>query len=343
MAIIRVRNGIIHIQWYEPQKKKIRSKSLGLKVTQSNLKKARELAERLQTEITNDNKKRKMIGIVDDSIKVAFEHFLSVNQGKRPRTIEDYLRFYKAFTKKFSEDSPCSLIHKRSLEEWLMEIKRLPMKPNSIHGLAKQAVHFCNFLFEYNYIQVFKVNSSVMPKPVQVQKQIFSDDELKLIFGSMSNMKKNFVLLINLLFYTGLRSTDLLGIERSGVDLKAKTITFYSLKSKMYRTVPFRSELTPLLEDALQESTEGKLLHYANDKNLGKAVSRFLKTLNLKKSGISARTFRKTFITRCRNIFRMDAAIVRELVGHSHKTVMDKHYNEISIDDMRTELEKYKL
>jgi len=39
----------------------------------------------------------------------------------------------------------------------------------------------------------------------------------------------------------------------------------------------------------------------------------------------------------------MDAAIVRELVGHEHKDTADRYYNEITVDTMRRELKKFKL
>jgi integrase len=39
----------------------------------------------------------------------------------------------------------------------------------------------------------------------------------------------------------------------------------------------------------------------------------------------------------------MDASIVHELVGHEHSNTTDKYYNQISIERMKVELEKFSI
>jgi hypothetical protein len=39
----------------------------------------------------------------------------------------------------------------------------------------------------------------------------------------------------------------------------------------------------------------------------------------------------------------MDASIVHELVGHEHSNTTDKSYNQISIERMKVELEKFEI
>ena len=39
----------------------------------------------------------------------------------------------------------------------------------------------------------------------------------------------------------------------------------------------------------------------------------------------------------------MDASVVRELVGHEHRNTTDKYYNQISIERMKAELEKFEI
>ena len=340
MAIIRIRNGIIHIQWYDHSKRKTTSKSLGIEDTNANLRRAKQIARQLQDEMSRNNQKKRMIGIADISIKAAFDHFLKVNEDRRPKTIEDYKRFFTYFKKTFNEEFSATIIAKLSLENWLSEIKKLSLKPNTIYGMAKQAIHFCNFLFEYNYTAMFKVNRSIMPKPESVKKIVFEEDDMKLIFKKMVDKNANFKILVNLLAYTGLRSTDLLGINMDGIDLTKQTISYYSLKSKQYRDVPFHPALINVLTEAKKNIPEGKLLAYNNETNLGRAIVRYFGEIKIDKKGYSARTFRKTFITWARNRYGVDATVLRELVGHSHRNIMDKHYNDITIENMRTELEK---
>ena len=39
----------------------------------------------------------------------------------------------------------------------------------------------------------------------------------------------------------------------------------------------------------------------------------------------------------------MDASVVRELVGHEHRNTTDIYYNQISIERMKAELEKFEI
>lgn len=349
MAIIRIRNDIIHIQYYDPIKKKTTSKSIGLEATKSNLRKARYLAKQVQVEITQNNHKRRMIGIKDITIREAFENFLAANGSNRPKTILDYKRFFEYFKKYFNEESSTSVITKHSFENWLLEIKKLstratkPLKPNTIYGLAKQGVHFCNYLFEYNYSGVFMVNKSIMPKPVSTKKVVFDEDDMKLIIEKLLEKNNNFKLLINLLAYTGLRSSDVLGINAEGVDLKKQIISYYSLKTKSFREVPYHPAMHEMLTLIVADLSSGKILGYENHTNINRAITRYFTEIKIDKKGYSARTFRKTFITWARNKFGIDATIVRELIGHSHRNIMDKHYNDITVEDMRKELVKFQI
>jgi integrase len=82
-----------------------------------------------------------------------------------------------------------------------------------------------------------------------------------------------------------------------------------------------------------------KLLFYSTE-NLGRAVERYFIALKIKDKGYSARTFRKTFITLAR-AYGIDDSVVRELVGHSHSSPADRHYNKIQIELMKKELQKF--
>jgi integrase len=349
MAIIRIRNGIIHLQYYDPLKKKTTSRSLGTEPTKTNLRKSYRLAKQVQEELTQNNRKRKMIGIKDISIREAFDKFLAANGSNRPKTILDYKRFFKFFKESFNEEASTSVITKLTFENWLSEIKMLgarpkkPLKPNTIYGLAKQGVHFCKFLFEYSNTAVFIVNKAIMPKPVSTRKIVFDEDDVKIIIEKLADKNENFKLLINLLAYTGLRSSDVLGINAEGIDLKKQIISYYSLKTKNFRDVPYHPALHDLLTATIAATPAGKILGYSNTTNLNRAIIRYFVDIKIDKKGYTARTFRKTFITWARNKFAIDATIVRELIGHSHRNIMDRHYNDITIDDMRKELVKFQL
>ncbi|MCB9247100.1 MAG: site-specific integrase [Ignavibacteriales bacterium] len=341
MAIVKQRGNILYIQWYDPLSKKVQSKTIGLSATESNKKKAKNYAKKLQEELTKKTRKMKEIGIQRITIKDAFDHLLRNNQMKSPKTIKDYKRFYRKFIETFDENQPCTSINKMAVEDWLNEIKQLPMAQNSIHAYGKQLTHFVNFLFEYNYTPMFKINKEVKTKPELKEKIILNDIDIESIFNNLTSKNSNFQILINLLFYTGLRPSDLLTITPDKIDIKNQVINYYSPKRKKYREIAFHDDLVPIFKARLKEMKLEKLLDYKNVENIGRAIKTYMKALNLNQKGYTARTFRKTFISLCRSRYNMDASVVRELVGHEHGNTTDRFYNKIGLVQLKSELKKF--
>jgi integrase len=342
MAILLNRNGWIHIQWYDPMLRKIRSKATKLRWSPANVAIAKKITKKIQEAVTKNWIEIQQLGITRMTISRAFEHFLQINQDKNIKTIKDYKRFFKVFIQFFDEEAPCTTVTKLAVEDWFLTIRKLPLSQNSIHAYGKQCIHFLNFLFEYNYTPYFRVNRSVKTRPEVKEKIVFTDADIKKIFEGLKGKNSNFRAAIYLLFYTGLRSSDVLNITKDKIDINNRSLSYYSPKRKKFRSVSFHETLVPILEARLQEVTEGPVLEYKSVENLGKAVTRYFKSIDLSNAGYTARTFRKTFITLCRSRFNMDASIVRELVGHEHENTADKYYNLITLQAMRKELRKFK-
>jgi len=342
MAIVIRKNKILHIQWYDPIRKKTFSKSTRFVDNLVNSKKASRLADKLQAEL---NKQADLIrghGFRDVTINDTIVHFMKVNSNKNPKTIKDYERFFKKFKESFDLNGSCLCITKLSIEDWLLSLRNLKLSNNSIHGYGKQCNHYLNFLFEYNYISPFKINRDVKTRPEIKEKIIFREDHLKMIMNDLRSKNSNFRITLLLLFYTGLRSSDILTITVERINFSEGTISYYSPKRKKYRTVPFHPGLKEFLLARTKEIKSGYVLQYARVENLGKAITRYFKELGLNDLGYTARTFRKTFVSLCRNKFNMDESVVKELVGHEHNNTTDLYYNHISLEVMKKELMKFK-
>lgn len=189
---------------------------------------------------------------------------------------------------------------------------------------------------------MFKVNREVKTRPEVKEKIVFSDEDIKKIFNGLEPKNKIFSTAIYMLFYTGLRSSDILSIQREKIDLVNYTVSYYSPKRKKFREIPFHSALLDILSKQLTSKSDGGLINYCNVENLGRAVTKYFKAIGISEKGYTARTFRKTFISLCRSRFNMDASVVRELVGHEHGNTTDRYYNQIQISTMKQELEKFK-
>ena len=188
---------------------------------------------------------------------------------------------------------------------------------------------------------MFKINRDIKPKREIKEKIIFSDEDIVKIFDNLAGKNNNFKTLIYLAFYTGLRSSDMLTIKVSGIDLKRHELKYYSPKRKVYRQVAFHEDLDEIISKRVEEVKDGELLDYTEIENLGRACHRYFELIGIGDKGYSARTFRKTFITLARRC-RMDASVVAELVGHAHSSTADRFYNRIDMELMNEELRKFK-
>jgi len=341
MASIYSKNNKLYMSWYDKMDGKRKNKSLNLENTPQNKKIANGYQKKFNEELQKKYEIFKNAGIKKKTIKTAFQHFINNNSVKNIKTIKDYYRFYNKFKEYFNEEKPCTILNKLNVEEWIIKIRGLDQQKNSIFGYYKQLNHFLNHLFEYNYIPVFKINRDVKPKPEIKEKIVFKKEDMDKIMGNLHDKNSNFRTLINLLFYTGLRSSDILTITAENVDIKGGKISYYSPKRKKFREIAFHEGLKEILKERIEEVKTGKLVKYNNVENLGRAIVRYFEAIELGGKGYTARTFRKNFITIAR-AFGMDASIIRELVGHEHSATADRYYNNITIETMAKELKKFK-
>jgi integrase len=342
MASVYGRNNVIYMSWWDWSENKTKNRSLKMADTVKNRRIADDFAKKFQKELDRKKDAALITGLVQGAtISEAFNHFKRNNAHKNEKTIDDYNRFYKKFSVTFTDDSSCASITKIKVEDWLNQIKTLKFSQNTIHGYYKQLNHFLNFLFEYNYTPMFRINKDVKPRPEIKEKIIFSDEHLSQILKNLAGKNDNFTLTAYLLFYTGLRSSDILTIEAEKVDLINRQISYYSPKRKKFREIAFHKKLVPILKKAIKNKPSGRLLDYKNVENLNRAITRYFDVLKIRNK-YTARTFRKTFITLCRTRYNMDATVVKELVGHEHTNTTDRYYNQVTMEKMKEELEKFK-
>lgn len=342
MASVYEKGKYYYISWYDPLRGKTVNRSSKLTITKENKRIAEKYARALQEKLDEEVEKCNQVGLKRITIKSAFEHFLRNNSDKHPKTHLDYHRFYRKFIETFDEKGQCTQIDKLTAEQWLSVIKKLPLQKNSIFDYYKQFNHFLNFLFEYNYLPMFKINRDVKPKREIKEKITFKDEDLKRIFSNLTDKSDGFKLLTYLAAFTGLRSSDLLTIEAKRVNLDERELQYYSPKRKVWRIIGFHEELVPILKRQLDIDGEGKLLPYSKIESVNRAFTRYFTEIGLSSKGYTARIFRKTFVTLCSRS-NLNPAVIRELVGHEHTNTTDRYYKEISIEDMKNELKKLKL
>lgn len=299
------------------------------------------MADKMQRRLDEEKEKFDKLNLKRDSIKNAYLHHKKNNENKHRKTLNEYDRFYKKFTEYFNENDSCTTITKLAVEDWLSKIKKLPFQKNIIHVYGKQLNNFLNFLFEYNYIPMFKISSTVMTRPKVKEKIIFSREDLDEIFDNLSTKNQNFKTLIYTAFYTGLRSSDILSIKAEDIDLEKQVMSYYSPKRKTHRRIAFHSELVPIFSSRIEELKTGPIVRFENTENVSKAFVRYMKKLNFDDKGYSLRTFRKTFQT-LSSAYGMDQIVTDELVGYEHQKTSNKYYVHISLQRQLNELKKFR-
>lgn len=170
---------------------------------------------------------------------------------------------------------------------------------------------------------------------------IFTDDDRDDLINELHSEEKNtnFTTMIYMLMYTGLRPSDILSITVDRIDLKKKTIKLYASKINKWFEQPIHDILLPVLKERIMEVKTGKLLNYAEEKNMGLAFRRYLKKIGLNGKGYNLRTFRKDYISRGQQA-GIPIQVISRLVGHSNiKTTME-YYTYFSTDYLHEELKK---
>ncbi len=339
MASVYSKRNILYISWFDWSLGKTKNRSAKLPDTALNRKLVEKMANELQVELDEQKEKFTKNSLIKGAtIGRAFDHFKRLNSTKDKKTIKDYDRFFNLFKKSFDEDTPCTVLNKLSAEDWIMEIRKMDLAQNTIFGYFKQFRHFYNFLFEYNYVPMFKVNKDVTPKAEVKDIIVFSPEDVQKIFDGLKNKNINFRAMIYLAYYSGLRSSDLLSITCEKINLQDGCFNYYAKKIKKWKTVSFHKALLSIFQELIAVRKSGPLLSYQNVENMNKALRRYLDKLEITGEGYSMRTFRKTFITTASKT--MDLATVSKLVGHTQINTTSKYYTKVDQQRQKDQLDK---
>jgi integrase len=301
------------------------------------------LANQFRDQLLEEIKKLKVLEYRQGTIGEAFEHFKKINDNRTKGTKSTYKMFYDYLVKKLSAETPCVTINKQVAEDFLLWLNKLTgLSQNTKYGIQKNFLKFLRFLFEYEYIpRMFIINRDVKIRAKVNELIKFSDEDRQIILDGLVKEEKNgnFLLMVHMLMYTGLRPSDIINITAELVDLEKMEMKFYSSKIDKWFVRPLHTSLKTVLSQRIEKIKTGQLFDYSVVKNMGKAFSRYLKDLDLTGKGYNLRTFRKDFISRSQDA-GMGINAVSVLVGHSNIKTTMTYYTTLSSKHLKEELEK---
>ncbi|HNQ20667.1 MAG TPA: tyrosine-type recombinase/integrase [Bacteroidales bacterium] len=264
-------------------------------------------------------------------------NFLENNQRYSPHTINSYsidLYDFKDFIQN-TFDIDLINVKRIHINDWIMSLSESGLKASTINRKIVALSSFYNFLVNKNIITKNPVNNISKPKiPKRIPQYVKSkdlntdilDEDLETNAASDFEPMRN-ILIIEMLYQTGMRRSELVNLKNEDIDLYRKTIKVLGKRNKE-RYIPFTDDFKKLILDYINIKNDffankqiddsffvlknGKKLY---DKFVYRVVNSYLSDINYI-SQKSPHILRHTFAT---HLLQQGADLnaIKELLGHS--------------------------
>ena len=263
----------------------------------------------------------------------AFEDYMLVEKNTSPLTIQYYLTDIKQFEQFLMAESIDAInrITHVEIRLYLTRLYREKLAKKSVSRKLSGLRSFFNYLEKEDVIEKNPFLYVSMPKLDKKIPQFFYDEEMQQLFAAedgMTPISQRNRAILELLYATGIRVTELVGIKIEDVDFTAGLLLVFG-KGRKQRYVPFGSfaemELKKYINDSrpkLENKSEGKnntlfLNHHGKpitDRGIRYILNRMLEKAALT-SKIHPHKLRHSFATHLLNQ-GADMRSVQELLGH---------------------------
>ena len=262
---------------------------------------------------------------------VSFLNSLIIEKGLSKNTIQSYESdIYQLYQWNVSKNKKrITEIKKIDTSQYISYLFSQNLKSTSVNRKISSLKTFFNFLLKKKLINANPFADQIMPKkPISLPKSISEDDVVKLLDApkpdSLIGLRDKAML--ELLYASGVRISELVNIKFSDLDLERNIIKVFGKGSKE-RLVPFGEDAAQCLSAYIDERKKNKdiaSIKYILLNNRGSKISRHAFWNRLKeycleiglKRDISPHTLRHAFATHLLNR-GADLRSVQVLLGHS--------------------------
>jgi len=262
---------------------------------------------------------------------VAFLNSLIIEKGLSKNTIQSYesdiCQLYQWNI--YKNKKRITEIKKIDTSQYISYLFSQNLKSTSVNRKISSLKTFFNFLLKKKLINTNPFADQIMPKkPISLPKSISEDDVVKLLDApkpdSLIGLRDKAML--ELLYASGVRISELVNIKFSDLDLERNIIKVFGKGSKE-RLVPFGEDAAQCISAYIDERKKNKdiaSIKYIFLNNRGSKISRHAFWHRLKeycleiglKRDISPHTLRHAFATHLLNR-GADLRSVQVLLGHS--------------------------
>ncbi|MBK7106672.1 MAG: tyrosine-type recombinase/integrase [Ignavibacteriae bacterium] len=322
MASIYSRGGILWLGWleYQDDKRVHAQESLKLRDTKLNRKIANEIKKNKEYELKNTQ----IYYIGKVKVKTAIDRFLETKNKKKKNTYDIYdysLKKLSGYNEKYLND-----IGKNDIDKIISSLQAEKKKEQTIITYLKHIKIFFDYCVKNRFI---KSNPVIIPKAkVDNVVKIISDTELEKIFEHFKNRNKKHYYLLQLLFNTGLRISELLSVKWDDINYNKKTIIIRNTKGNRDEEIILSETTEKILNEIPREYD--KIFDYKNRQSL-KAIRR-----ELTEFGYTFHDFRRTYGTKCARILKPFE--LKKVMRHKDIRTTDKYYINIELDEIRSKI-----
>lgn len=181
-----------------------------------------------------------------------FKSYLKNERNYSTHTLTSYLAdvsTFMAFSEEVFELKKASQITYLMIREWIVHLSENKVSPRSINRKISSLRNFFMFLQKE---EVIEINPIAKHKSIKVTKKIhppISEDEIKKVLALL-NEQKDFeslrnLIIIELLYTTGIRRTELIELKDTNISLSTQSIKVIGKRNK--------ERIIPLLESTIEK------------------------------------------------------------------------------------------
>lgn len=263
----------------------------------------------------------------------SFIDYLRYERAASARTVQEYhddLKAFESFYKGLDSNLSWETIDIDVAREWVVDMMARGHKPNSVHRRVSALRSFYKYLLRRGYVERNPVHLLTSPKREKSLPAFVPESDMNRLLDQEGMFEDSFEgrrdhLIIDMFYETGLRLSELVGLNMDDVNRDACTVKVTG-KGNKQRVVPFgggllhliniyigeRSQLPLADEQAFYVSRKGRRMTTTTVRNM---VRRQLSLVTTQQRR-SPHVLRHSFATSMLN-HNADLESVKELLGHA--------------------------
>lgn len=290
------------------------------------------------------------MNFTEDEDLLAFLNYLKDNRNYSDLTIRSYqidVRHFLSFLQE--ENIPKKALQRGDIRAYLLTLQKKRLEPSSIQRKLSSLRHFYRFLVLYRDYPKNPFNLVSAPKKSKKLPEFFSHDEITTLLDENQKrtdfFQKRDQAIMELLFASGLRASELIHLKFQDIQFQEKTILVVG-KGNKQRLVHFNDvakealldyqRFTRILLLGDKEDTGVVFLNQKGDMLTERGLEYIVEEASKKANfplRIYPHMFRHSFATELMNN-GADIRIIKELLGHSSVSTT-AIYTDVSFEDLK--------